>query len=209
MVVIGAPVGAVVGDVDAAEVWDFQTPEDLAVVGVEGHEAIEALVEESAVGGEGGGHAGLSVDAEVGTGSADPLEHKVVGGLGSAEALVGVGGVGGGAVLVGPFSGAGDGVTRGHGAVGKGGASSVGPGETGQLGGRAWQGGAFGADEITDAGSERDFLKIRKMNERDTCSVESFACEFFAEFVDEVEVVVKGGDVELALCREGFREGAI
>ncbi|MFT7444540.1 MAG: hypothetical protein ACI9AF_001444 [Granulosicoccus sp.] len=91
MLVVGAPVGAVVGDIDAAEVGDFHAPEDLAVVGVEGHEAVEALVEESSVGGEGGGHAGLAVDAEVGTGAADPLEFEFAGRLGSAESFAGVG----------------------------------------------------------------------------------------------------------------------
>lgn len=109
MVVIGTPIGAVVGDVDAAEVRDFHAPKDLAVVGIECHETVEALVEKFSVGGEGGGHAGLSVDAEVGTGAADPLEFEFAGGLRSSETFTGIGGVRGRTVLVGPFAGSWDG----------------------------------------------------------------------------------------------------
>ena len=87
---VGTPVRGVVWDVDAAEVRDFHAPEDLSVVGVEGDEAVEALVEKATIGGEGAGHAGLAVDAEVGSGAADPLEFEFIGLLGTGEAFIGI-----------------------------------------------------------------------------------------------------------------------
>jgi len=136
VVVVGAPVGAVVRDVDATEVGDFHAPEDLTIVGVERHKSVEALMEKSAVGGEGGGHAGLAIDAEVGTGATDPLEFEITGGLGASKTFAGVGGVGGWPVLVGPFAGARNGIPGGEGAIGKGGAT-VRAGEADELGRRA------------------------------------------------------------------------
>lgn len=39
--------------------------------------------------------------------------------------------------------------------------------------------------------------------------MESFGVEFFAKCVNALEVVIKGGDIEEALCGEGFGEGAV
>ena len=208
VVVIGTPIGTVVRDVDAAKVRDFHTPKDLAVVGIERHEAVEALVEKFSVGGEGGGHAGLSVDAEVGPGAADPLEFEFAGGLGSSETFAGVGGVRGGAVLVGPFAGSGDGVAGGEGSTGQGGAA-LRAGESGEFGRRAGEFFPLGADKVADAGGEGNLFEVGEMDEGDAGAVEFFGGEFSPDGIDEVEIVVEGGDVELTLGGEGAGEGAI
>ena len=212
-VVVGAPVAAVVGDVEAAQVGSFDGPEGLAVVGVEGDHAVQALVEEAAVDREGRRHAGVAVDAEIGAGSADPLQAVVGGGVGAAEFVVGVGGVGRVGVLVGPVAAAVEFRAAGRGGVDGELGEAAGTEETFDLG--AWGGDGLagesllGDDEVGEAGGEREGFEIGDGGDRDTWAVEVFGVERLADPGDAGGVGVDADDGEAGDACELAEEVAV
>ena len=80
-------------DVDSTKVRNFHVPKNLAIVGVERHEPVEPLMIHTSIGRKRSGHAGLSINAKVGTGPANPLELQFIDSLSAPKAFVGVGGV--------------------------------------------------------------------------------------------------------------------
>lgn len=82
-------------------------------------------------------------------------------------------------------------------------------GESGEFGRRAGEVLSLGADEVADAGGEGNLFEVGEMDEGDAGAVEFFGGEFSTDGIDEVEIVVEGGDVELTLRGKGTGEGAI
>ena len=103
-ILIRAPVAAVVGHVHADQPGNLQRPEDRAVVGVDGDDALQPLGEQPSAGGQGGGLAGRPIRLIARPRPAHPLYSELRGGRRAGQFLSAVRRVGPPAVLVGPYA---------------------------------------------------------------------------------------------------------